>query len=101
MTVRGGRGPRDPMADPAPQPAPAEYGYRRSARYGRGPGDQRRYERYGDHRGGFLGLVRFLLFLARVDHRSPLLTLVPFQLAKNMTPEHSLQPPLNNRLVDQ
>ncbi|HEY5628581.1 MAG TPA: endolytic transglycosylase MltG [Candidatus Limnocylindrales bacterium] len=64
MTVRGGRGPRDQMVDPAPQPAPAEYGYRRSARYGRGPGDQRRYERYGDHRGGFLGLVRFLLFLA-------------------------------------
>jgi UPF0755 protein len=64
MTVRGGRGPRDPMVDPAQQPAPADYGYRRSGRYGRGPGDQRRYERYGDHRGGLGGLVRFLLFLA-------------------------------------
>ena len=64
MTLRGGRGPRDPMAEPAPQPAAPDYGYRRSGRYGRGPGDQRRYERYGDHRGGFVGLVRFLLFLA-------------------------------------
>ena len=64
MTLRGGRGPRDPMADPAPQPAPADYGYRRSGRYGRGPGDQRRYERYGDQGGGLGGLLRFLLFLA-------------------------------------
>ncbi len=64
MTVRGGRGPRDPMADPAPQPAPADYGYRRSGRYGRGPGDQRRYERYGDQGGGLGGLLRFLLFFA-------------------------------------
>ena len=65
MTVRGGRGPRDAMVDPEPQAAPADYGYRRSGRYGRGPGDQRRYERYGDRRGGGLGgLIRFLLFLA-------------------------------------
>ena len=28
-----------------------------------GPGDQRRYERYGDRRGGVGGIVRFLLFL--------------------------------------
>jgi len=65
MTVRGGRGPRDAMVDPEQQAAAADYGYRRSGRYGRGPGDQRRYERYGDHRGGGLGgLIRFLLFLA-------------------------------------
>jgi UPF0755 protein len=65
MTVRGGRGPRDAMVDPEPQAAPADYGYRRSGRYGRGPGDQRRYERFGERRGGGLGgLVRFLLFLA-------------------------------------
>ncbi len=63
MTVRGGRGPRDQMVDPEPQAVPADYGYRRSDRYGRGPGDQRRYERYGSHRGGFGGLMRFLLFL--------------------------------------
>jgi len=64
MTVRGGRGPRDPMVDPELQAAPADYGYRRSGRYGRGPGDQRRYERYGERGGGLGGLVRFLLFLA-------------------------------------
>ncbi|MFN8629153.1 MAG: endolytic transglycosylase MltG [Chloroflexota bacterium] len=51
------------MVDPEPQPVPAEYGYRRSGRYGHGPGDQRRYERYGDRKGGLGGLVRFLLFL--------------------------------------
>ncbi len=64
MTVRDGRGPRTAMVDPEPQARPADQGYRRSGRYGRGPGDQRRFERYGEHRGGFAGLVRFLLFLA-------------------------------------
>jgi len=64
MTVRGGRGPRDPMVDPPAPAASADYGYRRSGRYGRGPGDQRRYERYGDRSGGMKGLVRFFLFLA-------------------------------------
>jgi UPF0755 protein len=38
-------------------------GYRRSGRYGRGPGDQRRYERYGAQGGGVTGLVRFAIFL--------------------------------------
>jgi UPF0755 protein len=64
MTIRGGRGPRDPEVDQPTPAAPPDYRYRRSGRYGRGPGDQRRYERYGDHRGGAAGLVRFLLFLA-------------------------------------
>ena len=64
MTVRGGRGPREPLVDPEPQPTPADYGYRQSGRYGRGPGDQRRYQRYGDRGGGLGGLIRFLLFLA-------------------------------------
>ncbi|HEY4752880.1 MAG TPA: hypothetical protein VIH37_06310, partial [Candidatus Limnocylindrales bacterium] len=63
MTVRGGRGPRDPMVDPAAQAAAPDYGYRRAGRYGRGPGDQRRYERYGSPHGGIGGLIRFLLFL--------------------------------------
>ena len=63
MTVRGGRGPREPMVDPEPTPTPAEYGYRQAGRYGRGPGDQRRYRRYGDSGGGLAGLLRFLLFL--------------------------------------
>ncbi len=53
MTVRGGRGPRDPMADP-PAPTGRQNGYKRTGRYGRGPGDQRRYERYGDG-GGAVG----------------------------------------------
>jgi UPF0755 protein len=64
MTVRGGRSPREPMVDPEPPVVPADYAYRRSGRYGRGPGDQRRYERYGDRGGGARGLVKFLLFLA-------------------------------------
>jgi UPF0755 protein len=51
------------MVDPAVQAAAPDYGYRRAGRYGRGPGDQRRYERYGSHHGGLGGLVRFLLFL--------------------------------------
>lgn len=63
MTVRGGRGPRDPMAEPEAQPVAPDYGYRRTGRYGRGPGDQRRYQRYGDHRGGVAGLLQFLVFL--------------------------------------
>ena len=39
-------------------------GYQRSGRYGRGPGDQRRYERYGDRRSGLAAVVRFFVFLA-------------------------------------
>ena len=48
MSVRGGRGPRDPMA--TPEPGRRSNPYTRTGRYGRGPGDQRRYERYGDER---------------------------------------------------
>jgi UPF0755 protein len=51
------------MVDPAVQAAAPDYGYRRAGRYGRGPGDQRRYERYGSPHGGLGGLIRFLLFL--------------------------------------
>jgi UPF0755 protein len=73
MSIRGGRGPRDglssgdrggsdiPMASPAP--ARRQDLYRRTGRYGRGPGDQRRYAAYGDRKGGLGGVVRFLLFL--------------------------------------
>ncbi len=64
MSIRGGRGPRDDdthqpsdVADPRPS------GYRRTGRYGHGPGDQRRYDRYGDHRGGVGGLAGFVIFL--------------------------------------
>lgn len=64
MTVRGGRSPRDPMADaPVTSTRTPDTGYRRSGRYGRGPGDQRRYEGYGDNKGGLGGLLRFLVFL--------------------------------------
>jgi UPF0755 protein len=64
MSVRGGRGPRDPVTGPAPAAARRKNGYQRTGRYGRGPGDQRRYEAYGDKRGGLWGLLRFVLFLA-------------------------------------
>ena len=64
MTVRGGRGPREPMVDPEPRPTPPDHVYRQAGRYGRGPGDQRRYRRYGDQGGGLGGLIRFLVFLA-------------------------------------
>ena len=50
MSIRGGRSPRDPGgangATPPREPNP----YRRSGRYGKGPGDQRRYGPY-DRRG--------------------------------------------------
>ncbi len=61
MSVRGGQGPRDPVASPTPTRRANPY--QRTGRYGRGPGDQRRYERYGDQRSGLGGIVRFLLFL--------------------------------------
>lgn len=63
MTLRDGRGPREPMAEPDADGGRRPNGYRRSGRYGRGPGDQRRYERYGDRRGGLGGLPRFVAFL--------------------------------------
>ncbi|HET7827998.1 MAG TPA: endolytic transglycosylase MltG [Candidatus Limnocylindrales bacterium] len=60
MSVRGGRGPRDSYD------GGGEYrnGYQRTGRYGRGPGDQRKYERYGSRNGGLGGVLRFVLFLA-------------------------------------
>jgi UPF0755 protein len=60
MSIRGERGPRDEVAVGG---APHQNGYRRTGRYGRGPGDQRRFDRYGDRRGGVTGLLKFLLFL--------------------------------------
>ena len=50
------------MAGPAPSRGRRKSGYQRTGRYGRGPGDQRRFEDYGDRR-GFRGLVGFVLFL--------------------------------------
>ena len=64
MSIRGDRGPRDQMAMPAEPSDKRESGYRRTGRYGRGPGDQRKYERYGSHGGGLAGILRFVLFLA-------------------------------------
>jgi UPF0755 protein len=51
------------MAAPADADPRRPNGYKRTGRYGRGPGDQRRYERYGD-RGGASGIVKFVAFLA-------------------------------------
>ncbi len=63
MSIRGGQGPREPV-NPGPQaPVRRADPYQRTGRYGRGPGDQRRYERYGDRRSGIGGILRFLLFL--------------------------------------
>lgn len=55
MSIRGGRGPRDDGR--------YRNGYQRTGRYGRGPGDQRKFERYGDGRGGIAGILRFVAFL--------------------------------------
>ena len=63
VSIRSGQGPRDPDQSRGPGPGPSRDPYQRTGRYGRGPGDQRRYERYGDRRGGVSGVVRFLLFL--------------------------------------
>ena len=62
MSVRGGQGPRDPMTGPDPASRRRRNAYQRTGRYGRGPGDQRRFEDYGNGR-GLGGLVRFVLFL--------------------------------------
>ena len=62
MSVRGGRGPRDPMAPP--ETGRRANPYRRTGRYGRGPGDQQRYEPYGNPSSGLWGIVRFVVFLA-------------------------------------
>jgi UPF0755 protein len=51
------------MATPADGDPRRPNGYKRTGRYGRGPGDQRRFEKYGDRRGAG-GLIRFVVFLA-------------------------------------
>ncbi len=55
-----GGGPRDRLSSSSDRRYDS---YQRSGRYGRGPGDQRRYERYGDRRGGLGGVLRFGAFL--------------------------------------
>jgi peptidoglycan lytic transglycosylase G len=53
------------MASPIPGRASSRRvnPYRRAGRYGRGPGDQRRYADFGSNGGGLTGIVRFLVFL--------------------------------------
>jgi UPF0755 protein len=60
MSIRGGRGPRDTYEGSG---GAYRNGYQRTGRYGRGPGDQRKYERYGGRHGGIGGILRFVLFL--------------------------------------
>ena len=60
MSIRGGRGPRDSYEGGSGY----RNGYQRTGRYGRGPGDQRKYERYGGRDGGLGGILRFVIFLA-------------------------------------
>jgi UPF0755 protein len=67
MTVRGGGGPREGGDRPAAarqKDSGSAHAYRRSGRYDRGPGDQRRFERYGNKGGGLAGLLRFAIFIA-------------------------------------
>jgi UPF0755 protein len=52
------------MAGSTPASGRRKNGYQRTGRYGRGPGDQRRFEQYGNGGGGLLGLLRFVIFLA-------------------------------------
>ncbi|MEO5966030.1 MAG: endolytic transglycosylase MltG [Candidatus Limnocylindrales bacterium] len=59
MSIRGGRGPRDSNGSGDRY----RNGYQRTGRFGGGPGDQRKYERYGDRRGGIGGILRFVAFL--------------------------------------
>ena len=66
--MTGGRGdsPRnrgDRTSGTRPTGSDAATAYRRSGRYGRGPGDQRRFSGYGKRGGGALGLLRFGAFL--------------------------------------
>jgi UPF0755 protein len=64
MSIRSGRAPREDYVSPIPEPVGEQPGgYRRTGRFGRGPGDQRRYERYGHRRSGAAGLIGFVLFL--------------------------------------
>jgi UPF0755 protein len=64
MSIRGGRGPREDYVSPVPEPAGQQPdGYRRTGRFGGGPGDQRRYERFGQPRSGLTGLLGFVVFL--------------------------------------
>ncbi len=65
MTVRDSGNPRkrgDRTSGTRPTGSDASGAYRRSGRYGRGPGDQRRFAVYG-RRSGFLSLARFAIFL--------------------------------------
>ncbi len=67
MTVRGSGNPRkhgDRTSGTRPAGSDPAGAYRRSGRYGRGPGDQRRFSAYGKRGGGFFSLVRFGIFLA-------------------------------------
>jgi UPF0755 protein len=63
VTIRDGRGPRDPVPRHDERVVEPRAAYIRTGRYGRGPGDQGRFDRYGDRRGGLAGLLRFLVFL--------------------------------------
>ncbi|HYO44187.1 MAG TPA: endolytic transglycosylase MltG [Candidatus Limnocylindrales bacterium] len=63
MSIRGGRSPRDDYNVPATGVGgKRQNGYQRTGRYGHGPGDQRRYDRYGP-RGGLRSLAGFVIFM--------------------------------------
>ena len=62
MSIRGGRGPRDPYEYPEDVDARRVSPYVRTGRYGRGPGDQRQFRAYGNG-SGVGSVLRFLVFL--------------------------------------
>ena len=62
MSIRGGRGPRDPGNTPEDDGVRRVNPYMRTGRYGRGPGSQGRYGAYGNG-SGIGGVLRFGVFL--------------------------------------
>ena len=62
MSIRGGRSPRAPGDDPGGDGLRRVSPYVRTGRYGRGPGDQRRYGAYGNG-SGVGGVLRFGVFI--------------------------------------
>jgi UPF0755 protein len=62
MSIRGGRSPRDRGDYPEDDAVSRVSPYVRTGRYGKGPGDQRRYGRYGNG-SGVGGVLRFGIFL--------------------------------------
>ena len=64
MSVRGGRGPREPMAVPVSSSERRKNGYQRTGRYGRGPATSAVSRATATKVAALGGLLRFIIFLA-------------------------------------